>query len=157
MDSGRVIVKISLSLLLELFSIVLEELALLFYFSNMLIQFRIHARLLVWFRTTINWFVENQLKFICLECILRQPQSFTRWPFVRRRKERINTKSKSCYIYLKVCSITEGMIWDSKGPLNSRQGFVLISISHGFNSESIMKSIPNNSKLNSFLLGSKLV
>ena len=44
-------------------------------------------------------------------------------------------------------SIITGIISNNKGEDNSRHGFVLISISQGWKSQSIMKSKPNISKL----------
>lgn len=44
-----------------------------------------------------------------------------------------------------------GIIRPSNGQDSSRQGFVLISISQGLKSSSIIKSIPNTSKLCSLL------
>jgi hypothetical protein len=56
-----------------------------------------------------------------------------------------------------VSSINFGIILAKRGQLVSRQGFVLISMSHGFSSESIIKSIPNSSKLFNFLPASRCI
>lgn len=53
-------------------------------------------------------------------------------------------------------STREGMISASRGQLSYKQGLLLISISHGLNCPSIMKSMPNSSKLCYFRSGSML-
>lgn len=58
---------------------------------------------------------------------------------------------------LNICSIMFGINLERRGELSYRQGFVLISINQGFRSSSIIKSMPNNSKLCYLLLGSRLI
>jgi len=47
-------------------------------------------------------------------------------------------------MYLKDCYTNSGIILASKGQTNYKQGFVLISMSQGFKSSSIIKSIPKS-------------
>ena len=55
-----------------------------------------------------------------------------------------NIESK---LIFKAFSIIAGIIYNNKGEDSSRHGFVLISINHGWKSQSIMKSKPNIQKL----------
>jgi len=57
-------------------------------------------------------------------------------------------------LYLKAFSSMLGIMRANSGQASSKQGFVLISMSHGWNSSSIMKSIPKTSKLCGRRLGS---
>lgn len=102
---------------------------------------------------SINCLIENQLKFILFDAVLRQVDSFV-GNIRRRRKQGIYSNSKLVKIYVKALSSILGIILANILDESSRQGFVLASMSQGLKSSSIIISSPKISKLCSLRLGS---
>lgn len=103
---------------------------------------------------TIPVLVEDQLEFVIVEGILRNAILIVTRVVKRRRKDWIDSDSTYQNTYLKAFSTMLGINLSRTGQSISRQGFVLISMSHGLNLASIIKSSPKISKLLPFLSGS---